>query len=74
LGCCWGKSLAVEKVVFYSRDYCMLSYPNEKIEVDGVVEEVKTKSGKKYHRIVIGYFDTYTSDRRDTEYIKTVEG
>ena len=68
------KSLAVEKVVFYSRDYCMLSYPNEKIEVDGVVEEVKTKSGKKYHRIVIGYFDTYTSDRRDTEYIKTVEG
>ena len=51
----------------------MLAFPDEKIEVTGVVEEVIPKSGEKYYRIVVGYFDTYISDRRDEEYIRVVD-
>lgn len=67
------KGLQISKVVFYSRDYCMLAYPNEKIEASGVVEEVTTKSGEKYYRIVVGYFDSYLNGRRDNEYIKVID-
>jgi len=64
---------AISKVVFYSRDYCMLAYKNEKIEASGVVEEVTPESGEKYYRLVVGYFDSYLSGRRDHEYIKAVD-
>lgn len=67
------RDLEVSKVAFYSRDYCMLAYPEEKIEASGIVEEVTPKSGKKYNRIVIGYFDSYMSERRNEEYIKVIE-
>ena len=67
------KNLPVKKVVFYSRDYCMLAYPDEKIEASGIVEEVVPKSGEKYYRIVIGYFDVYLSKRRDEEYIMVLD-
>ena len=50
----------------------MLAYPDEKIEVSGVVEEVTPKSGEKYYRVVIGYFDSYLNGRRDHEYIKVI--
>jgi len=67
------KSLPVSKVVFYSRDYCMLAYPGERIEVNGIVEEVTPRSGDKYCRIVIGYFDSYVLGRRDHEYIRVIK-
>ncbi|MBI2651729.1 hypothetical protein HYX01_04615 [Candidatus Woesearchaeota archaeon] len=67
------KNLQISKVVFYSRDYCMLAYPNEKIEASGIVEEVLKDSGEKYYRMVIGYFDSYLNDRRDKEYIKVID-
>lgn len=66
------RGLQISKVVFYSRDYCMLAYPDEKVEASGVVEEVTTKSGEKYCRIVVGYFDSYLNGRRDSEYIKVI--
>tara|TARA_B100001971_G_C18252178_1_gene579162 strand:- start:2592 stop:3227 length:636 start_codon:yes stop_codon:yes gene_type:complete len=68
------KELSISKIVFYSRDYCMLAYPDEEIEARGVVEEVTPKKGEKYHRLVIGYFDAYISKRRDEEYIKVLDG
>ena len=52
----------------------MLAYKGEKIEVSGVVEEVRNKGGEKYNRVVIGYFDSYLDERRDNEYIKVIEG
>ena len=64
------KSLSISKVVFYSRDYCMLAYPGEKIEASGVVEEVIPKIGKSYYRIVVGYFDSYLNKSREDEYIR----
>ncbi len=63
----------VKKIVFYSRDYCMLAFPGEKIEAAGILEEVTPKSGEKYYRVVVGYFDSYISDRREKEYIKGIK-
>jgi len=67
-----GANVEVSKVVFYSRDYCMLAYPGEKIEARGILEEVKPKQGEPYYRVVIGYFDAYISDRRENEYVKVI--
>ena len=63
----------VEKVVFYSRDYCMLAYPGEKIRACGLLEKVEPENGDVYYRVVVGYFDAYVSDRREKEYIKVVK-
>jgi len=66
------KDLPISNIVFYSRDYCMLAYEGEKIEVSGVVEEVTPKTGEKYYRVVVAYFDTYLSERKDDEYIRVI--
>ena len=66
------KDILLKQVVFYSRDYCMLAYPGEDIEVGGILEEVEPKSGENYYRLVVGYFDSYISDSRDKEYIKVI--
>ena len=67
-----GKDADVSKVVFYSRDYCMIAYPGEKIRACGLLEKVKPKTQEPYYRIVVGYFDSYISDRREKEFIKVV--
>ena len=63
----------LKRVVFYNRDYCMLGYPGEKIEVCGMLEEVIPQEGDSYYRIVVGYFDAYISERREKEYIKVID-
>lgn len=63
----------IKKVVFYSRDYCMLAKKGEKIEVSGLLEKVEpTNPGgfEPYFRVVVGYFGAYISDRREKEYIR----
>ena len=67
------QNLEIKKVVFYSRDYCMLAYPDEKIEVSGLVEEVIPKIGESYYRIAVGYFDININERKDNEYIRVIE-
>ncbi|MBS3132179.1 hypothetical protein J4212_07110 [Candidatus Woesearchaeota archaeon] len=67
------ENIKIDKVAFYSRDYCMLAYPGENIEVSGTVEEVSEKSGRKHNRIVVGYFDSYISGMRDGEYIRVLD-
>ena len=69
-----GKPLPIEKIVFYSRDYVLQAFPGEKIRAAGLLEKVKNKkTHKQYYRIVIGYFDSYTNERREKEYIKRIE-
>ena len=67
------RNLQISRVVFYSRDYGMLAYPDEELEASGVVEEVTLEDGKKYYRVVIGYFGSYLNQRRNDEYIKVVD-
>jgi predicted nucleotidyltransferase len=63
----------VKKIVFYSRDYCMLAYPKENIEVSGLLEKVVPKRGNEYYRVVVGYFDSYIDERREKEFIRVVK-
>jgi len=70
------KVIKVNKVVFYSRDYVMQAFPNERIEAAGLLQKVVPVGkgeNKPHHRIVIGYFDAYVSDRRGKEYIKMIK-
>jgi len=62
----------VKKIVFYSRDYCMLAEKGEKIKARGILEHVRTKEGDEYHRLTVGYFDSYITERREKEYIKVI--
>ena len=66
------EDVTVEKIVFYSRDYCMLAYPGEFIEACGLLELVTPKKGKQYYRVVVGYFDAYISDRREKEFVRVI--
>ncbi|MBS3097314.1 hypothetical protein J4209_00800 [Candidatus Woesearchaeota archaeon] len=66
-------NIKVNKIVFYSRDYCMLADPGEKIQACGVLEKVEPKNKDSYYRVVVGYFDAYISDRRENEYIRVVK-
>ncbi|MBW2990870.1 hypothetical protein KY348_04140 [Candidatus Woesearchaeota archaeon] len=82
------KKLDVKKIVFYSRDYCMIAYPGEKIRACGILEKVEPEKGKAegkaegkveekgekepYYRVVVGYFDAYVNDRREKEFVKVV--
>ena len=66
------KGCDVTLVVFYSRDYSMMARPKEKIRANGIIEEVTHKDGSKGHRIVVGYFDSYISDRREKEFITVI--
>jgi len=67
------KNYSIRKVVFYSRDYCQILSPGEKLQAHGLLEEVQPKQGEKYYRLVVGYFDAYISERREKEYIKIKE-
>jgi|SRR3989344_2470518 len=68
-----GKKVQVSQVVFYSRDYVCQASQGEKIKACGLLEEVKDKNNKTiYHRVVIGYFDSYINERREREYIKKI--
>lgn len=66
------KRLSVKKIVFYSRDYCMIAYPGERIRACGLLESVTPRKGKKYCRLVVGYFDSYITDRREKEFVKVI--
>ncbi len=63
------EDVPVKKVVFYSRDYAMMGFPGEKIQAKGILEKVVPKTGEPYHRVVVGYFDSFIN-RRNQEFIK----
>lgn len=62
----------VKKIAFYSRDYCMIARKGEHIRACGVLEKVEKPGSGAYYRIVVGYFDTYLTERREREFIKVV--
>jgi len=50
--------------------FLLQAFPGETVTATGMLEEVTPKKGKKYYRLVIGYFDMYLSDRREQEFLK----
>src|SRR3989344_4777032 len=67
------EEVPVKKIVFYTRDYCDLARPGERLMASGILEKVDPRDGREsYYRLVVGYLDAYINDRRDREYIKVV--
>ena len=66
------ENVDIKRIVFYSRDYISQADVGEKIKACGLLEKVTPQSGESYHRLVIGYFDSAISPRRDKEYIKVL--
>jgi len=66
-----GPDVKVEKVVTYARDFMLQVFKGEDVVASGILEKVEPLNGNgdEHYRIVVGYFDSYTS-RRGEEYIK----
>ncbi len=62
----------LSQIVFYSRNFVMHAKKGELVEAQGMLELITPQSGKKFYRIVVGYFDSFLSDRRKKEYIQTI--
>jgi uncharacterized protein len=65
------KNLKIKRIVTFSIPFIQQALTGELIEACGLLELVTQKSGEKYYRVVIGYFDAYVSERREKEFIKS---
>ena len=64
-------SIPIKRVVTFSIPFVQQAIKGEEITACGLFELVTPKSGEKYYRVVIGYFDAYITDRREKEFIKS---
>jgi len=64
------KEIPITRVVTYSIPFIQQAVSGEILKACGLLELVTPKKGKKYYRVVVGYFDAYVTDRREKEYIK----
>jgi len=64
------KSLQIDRIVNFSIPFSQQALRGEEITACGLLELVTTNKGKKYYRVVVGYFDAYVSERREKEFIK----
>jgi len=64
------ENVPIKRIVTWSRPFVLQAQKGDKVECTGLLEEVKTKSGEKFHQVVIGYFDSYTNERGEKEYLK----
>lgn len=65
------KEVPIKRIVTWARPFSLQAKENEGIEACGLLEKVKSKEGT-FYQIVIGYFDTYTNDRGEKEYLKAL--
>ena len=64
-------AIPLRQIVTFSIPFVQQALAGEEITACGLLELVTPNSGKKYYRLVIGYFDAYLSDRREKEFIKS---
>ena len=62
--------IPIKRVVSYSLPFMHQAVAGETIIACGLLELVIPKKGEKYHRLVVGYFDAYLTERREKEFIK----
>ena len=62
----------LKRIVTWARPFTLQAKENEEVEACGLLEHVK--AGKdEYYQLVLGYFDTYTSERGEKEYLKVLK-
>jgi len=64
------KGIPIKRIVTYSIPFVQQALKGEEITACGLLELVKPKKGKKYYRVVVGYFDAYLNERREKEFVK----
>jgi predicted nucleotidyltransferase len=65
------ENVPIKKIVTWARPFSLQAKDGEEVEACGLLEKVKSKEGE-FYQLVIGYFDTYTSDRGEKEYLKAL--
>lgn len=65
------KEVSIKRIVTWARPFNLQAKNGETVEACGLLEKVKTKDGE-FYQIVIGYFDTYTNERGEMEYLKAL--
>ncbi|MBT4935460.1 hypothetical protein HOL21_03360 [Candidatus Woesearchaeota archaeon] len=66
------ENIPVKRIVTWSRPFVLQAREGEQVEACGLLEKVTPQEGEPYYQIVIGYFDTYTTDRGKEEYLKVL--
>ncbi|MCK4589164.1 MAG: hypothetical protein KAT77_01890 [Nanoarchaeota archaeon] len=65
------QEVPIKRLVTWSRPFILQAKKGEQIEACGLLEKIKSKD-EDYYQLVIGYFDTYTSERGEKEYLKVL--
>lgn len=65
------KNVPIKRVVTWAMPFNLQAKKGEHIESCGLLEKVSSKE-REFYQIVIGYFDTYTTDRGEKEYLKAL--
>ena len=65
------ETVPIKRIVTWARPYSLQAKENEQVEACGLLEKVNGKEGE-FYQLVIGYFDTYTSERGKKEYLKAL--
>jgi len=68
------EEVPIKRIVTWSRPFVLQAKEGDQVEAVGLLEKVKPQNPEKeeYYQIVIGYFDTYTTDRGEKEYMKAL--
>lgn len=65
------EEVPIKRIVTWARPFVLQAKKGEQVEACGLLEKVKRKDGE-FFQVVIGYFDTYTSERGKQEYLKAL--
>ncbi len=65
------EEVPIKRIVTWSRPFVLQAKKGENIEACGLLEKVTSKEGD-FYQLVLGYFDTYTNDRGEKEYLKAL--
>jgi predicted nucleotidyltransferase len=65
------KEVPIKRIVTWARPFSLQAKENEKVDACGLLEKVKSNN-EEFYQIVIGYFDTYISERGKMEYLKAL--
>jgi len=65
------EDIPIKRIVTWARPFVLQANKGENVEACGLLEKVN-ENGEEFYQLVIGYFDTYTSDRRKKEHMKTL--
>ena len=66
------QNVPIKRIVTWSRPFVLQAREEDKVEAVGLLERVNCKNGESYYQVVLGYFDTYTSERGEQEYMKAL--